>query len=98
YIVLGGEHATACARHILQSCPAVDACVLGEGEHGMVALIECIDSGGEPSQLAGIVARSGRQSPLDGRDLVKSQRRPRIQSLDTIERPAWDLFPIERYI
>jgi len=98
WIVLGGEHATACASHVLETCAAVDACVLGEGEHTMLALLACLESGGEAAAVAGVAARRDGRVPRGGRDLVKSLRGPRIAALDGIPRPAWDLFPIERYI
>ena len=98
WIVLGGEHATACASHVLETCAAIDACVLGEGEHAMLALLACLESGGEPAAVAGVAARRDGCVPRGGRDLVKSLRRARIAAVDAIPRPAWDLFPIERYI
>ncbi len=97
-IVLGGEHATACASHVLETCPAVDACVLGEGEHTMVALLACLEAGGDPAEVPGVVARRNGRAPRGGRDLTRSLRGPRIAALESIGRPAWDLFPIERYI
>src|SRR5207245_3096325 len=95
---LGGEHATACASHVLETCAAVDACVLGEGEQTMLALLACLESGGEPAAVAGVAARRGGRVPRGGRDLVKSLLGPRIAALDAIPRPAWALFPIERYV
>src|SRR5947209_5360758 len=44
-IVVGGEHATACADHILETCPAVDICVLGEGEETLVELVRALREG-----------------------------------------------------
>ncbi len=98
FVVIGGEHATACASHVLSTCPAVDACVLGEGETTMVSLLDALARGESACAVRGVAARDGDRAPQGGRDLVKSLRRPRIATLDAIERPAWDLFPIERYI
>jgi radical SAM superfamily enzyme YgiQ (UPF0313 family) len=98
FIVLGGEHATACASYILETCAAVDACVLGEGERTMVALLDALESGASPASVQGVAARAGTRSPRGGRDLVRSLRRARVPDLESIERPAWDLFPIEQYI
>jgi radical SAM superfamily enzyme YgiQ (UPF0313 family) len=98
FVVVGGEHATACASYILSSCPAVDACVLGEGESTMVTLLDALDRGEPVGAVRGVAAREGSVAPRGGRDLVKSLRRPRIRSVDAIERPAWERFPIERYI
>ena len=35
-LVLGGEHITALPEFVLESCPNVDICVLGEGEETIV--------------------------------------------------------------
>ncbi len=94
YIVLGGEHATACADYILAECRAVDACVRGEGESTMVSLLEALELGRSPFEVPGVVAR---REPRD-HPVARSLRRARIVDLEAIERPAWDLFPIEAYI
>lgn len=88
-IVLGGEHATACAERVLAECPAVDACVLGEGERTFVQLLRQLDSGGALADVVAVRTRGGPPAPAT---------LPRIDDLDTIPRPAWDLFPLERYV
>ncbi len=98
YLVLGGEHATACASYILQTCAAVDACVLGEGERTMVELLAALERADDPADVAGVAARKDGVAPRGGRDLIRARRRPRIAGLDKIPRPAWDLFPLEAYV
>jgi anaerobic magnesium-protoporphyrin IX monomethyl ester cyclase len=31
-IIAGGKHITACTEYVLNKCPAIDICVLGERE------------------------------------------------------------------
>ena len=97
-IVVGGEHVTACASFILETCRAVDVCVLGEGEATMVALLEALARGDDLGSMRGVAVRTGGVAPRGGRDLARAKRRPRVTDLAAIERPAWDLFPIEAYI
>lgn len=88
--VVGGEHATACAELVLATSP-VDACVLGEGEITFVELLRAVEEGAPLAGLPGVAARSAAPVPLRP---IRRKRAP----LPTIAEPAWDLFPIERYI
>lgn len=90
-IVLGGEHATACASHILKSCPSVDVCALGEGEETMVELAQAVCRNEEWQHLKGIAFRKGDT-------IAVNPRRERLARLDEIARPNWELFPVEDYI
>jgi radical SAM superfamily enzyme YgiQ (UPF0313 family) len=96
-LVLGGEHATACWELILRTCPAVDFCVLGEGEETFPALLHCLAEGGDPRAVAGIAYREGGAAVRAGAALI-TPRRKRIPDIDAIARPAWDAFPLEAYI
>lgn len=93
-IVCGGEHVTALPELVLHDAP-VDYAVLGEGEETLSELIAHL--GGTPGNLpveriAGLAWRGA-----DGA-LVRTPRRQRRRTLDEIPWPAWDLFPIERYL
>ncbi len=90
-IVLGGEHASACWHYLLESCPAIDACVLGEGEETIVALADALAAGDDLRQVSGLALR------IDGQP-QRTAHRARIREIDQIPAPAWDLFPIETYI
>jgi radical SAM superfamily enzyme YgiQ (UPF0313 family) len=97
-IVLGGEHATACHAYILDTCPAVDLVVLGEGEGTFIRLLDALATGENPSHLPGVAARD---APRDLRPLATippTQRRPRVRDIGSIARPLWEAFPIERYV
>jgi radical SAM superfamily enzyme YgiQ (UPF0313 family) len=90
-VIMGGEHVTACADYIIESCPAVDVCVLGEGEETVVELIDAYMSGRSLGDVTGIAYRQ------DGK-VVRTQRRGRVRNLDEIPEPDWSIVPIERYI
>jgi radical SAM superfamily enzyme YgiQ (UPF0313 family) len=90
-IVLGGEHVTACAEFTLDTCPAADVGVLGEGEETVVDLAAALAGGHDLATVAGIVHR------VDG-TAVRTAPRARIGAIDDIPAPGWTLFPIETYI
>ena len=99
-IVVGGENATAFESFILDDCPAVDCCVLGEGEATMVALAGLHAQGADHRHLAGIAYRSGVPAGIDGAGGAMSTGLPvRIgpKELSGSPRPAWDLVPLHEY-
>lgn len=91
-IIVGGEHVNACCEYILESCAAVDVCVLGEGEETIVELARAVAEGTSVSGVAGCAYRG-----VDGVP-VRSAPRKRIQAIDDIPPPAWSLFPLKTYM
>lgn len=92
-IVLGGENATAFKDHIFEQCPAVDGCVLGEGEATAVELANRLVEGRPLAGVPGVALREP-----DGDGTVDTGLSPRMRRLGEVPRPAWDLFPVERYL
>lgn len=90
-IVAGGEHVTAVPEFCLRDCPALDVCVLGEGEE---TLVELIRAGGHRARFQGIAGLAF----LENDRFVKTCGRARIREVESIPRPAWDLFPMEAYL
>jgi len=92
YLVGGGEHVTALPEMSLREAP-LDAVVLGEGEETIVRLVEALSEASyEPSMIAGLAY-------LDDNGNVKvNGRNDRIRDIDSIQRPAWELLPIEKYL
>ncbi|MGH7812493.1 MAG: B12-binding domain-containing radical SAM protein [Candidatus Binataceae bacterium] len=90
-IVAGGEHITAVPSFTLETCPAIDLCVLGEGEEAIVEIVNCFAAGGDFSQLKGIAFRRNGKPVL-------TPARARLRDLEAIPRPAWDLAPIAAYL
>ena len=90
-IVIGGEHVTACPEFCLRDCPEIDYCVLGEGEATLVELAANLGDGGACDRVPGLaMLRDG--------EFVRSVPRERIREVDKIPWPAWDLFPVEKYL
>ncbi|MBI3448018.1 MAG: radical SAM protein [Acidobacteria bacterium] len=78
FVVAGGPHAAHVAESLLTSCSALDAVATGEGETLMVDLARCLERGGDPKGVAGLVLRdTGATAPREA-----------IASLDDIPFPA----------
>lgn len=88
--VLGGHGVTPIPEYILNDTKA-DIAVLGEGEKTIIPLIDAI-LGGEPlNSTKGIAYRAGNQIKVN-------QRTEPVMDLDSLPFPAWDLFPMEKYV
>jgi len=90
-IVLGGEHPTACAEYILETVPAVDVCVLGEGEATIVELADAFALGRDFKEVAGIFHRENGKPQ-------KTAKRARLTDIDQIPEPDWASLPTDSYI
>jgi len=90
-LVLGGAHANAHHDAVAEECPQADAVVVGDGEQTLVEICEARAAGRDLEGIAGLRWRQpdGSLSPLEAR--------PRIDDLDTLPFPAYDLFPHHRY-
>ncbi|GFO53614.1 magnesium-protoporphyrin IX monomethyl ester cyclase [Geomonas sp. Red276] len=90
--VHGNVHATFCYQEILEEeHDTVDFIVRGEGEATLPALIDCLNSGGDPADVKGLAFwRDGK--------VVVTPKAPYIQDLDALP-TAWDLveWPIYSY-
>ncbi|MCA9654527.1 MAG: B12-binding domain-containing radical SAM protein [Myxococcales bacterium] len=90
-IVAGGENASAYWDHMLRECPALDACVLGEGEVTMLELVEAWSAGRPAIEVPGVATR------VEG-EPRRGPPRSRMRELDRWPSPAWDLMPLEPYL
>ena len=90
-IVVGGEHATALPEHVLNTCPAVDYLVRGEGELTFLELVSALAYAEDPTNVGGVyfLDESGT--------LVNGGLSRRIADVDNIPRPAWHLLDVEDY-
>jgi radical SAM superfamily enzyme YgiQ (UPF0313 family) len=91
FLVAGGEHITALPEYSLANCPALDCCVLGEGEQTMADLVEALTQDRDLRAVHGLCLRAGG-GPL------RTPSRQRLRDLNTLPRPAWDLVPIAAYL
>lgn len=83
--ILGGAHACTIGAQLLDSYPALDLLVLGEGENTMLDLARSGFNNVE--DIPGIAYRAG-----DGKG-VCSQQRELINDLDSLPFPAYHLLP-----
>jgi anaerobic magnesium-protoporphyrin IX monomethyl ester cyclase len=90
-LIAGGEHITACPEFVLQTCPALDCCGLGEGDELLVEFARAVEQRSDWAAIAGLVFR-------DGSRIVRNAGRKRVRDVDSFPRPAWELFPIRNYI
>lgn len=90
-LVLGGETPTAFWPWILDECPAVDLCVLGEGEGTFTEVLDLLEDLDAARALEGVASRGPDGRPRSG------GLRARIRGVDELAVPAWDLFPLTSY-
>ncbi|MDX6769763.1 MAG: radical SAM protein [Elusimicrobiota bacterium] len=90
-IIVGGEHATACAEYILRDSPQVDFVASGEGERTMVEFADALDGRGSTAAIAGLHYRGEGGAP------VANPPRARLRAPDDLPLPAWHLFDLEPY-
>ena len=84
-VVVGGVHASVLPEEFMR-LDSVDVVVYGEGDFTLVDVL----SGMPLEEVKGIYYNS------DG-VVIQNEPRERVQDLDTLPYPAWDLFDLERY-
>lgn len=89
-ICLGGPYVTTIKEEIFKETPA-DFAVIGEGEVTFSELIECIKGKRVPEEISGLMYMD-----VDGK-VRTNPVREKIQDLNKLPVPAYDLFPMHRY-
>ena len=90
-IFVGGEHVTGAWQFVLDTCPPVTACAIGEGEETMVDLAAYVAGTHPLTDVKGIACR------IQGH-AERTEPRQRIRNIDDLARPAWHLFPVASYL
>lgn len=90
-IIIGGEHATATAEYVLNSCSAVSYVARGEGEETIVDFADFLDGRRKIEDVDGVWWRDGSGA------VVKNPARARVRMPDQLAWPAWNLFDPEPY-
>ncbi|MEO0078631.1 MAG: radical SAM protein [candidate division WOR-3 bacterium] len=89
--VFGGVHASFTGRDTLAHVPDVDIVVRGEGEESMTAILRTLKAGqGELAHIPGLLFR-------ENGGIVETGPPVRIQDIDVLPGPAWDLLAMNRY-
>lgn len=89
--VVGGPHPSALPERTLREFPSFDIAVSGEGEETIAEIAAGLENAHDFSNVMGMAWR-----PEGGISL--NPPRPRIRDLDVLPFPAFDLFPLERYL
>jgi len=89
FYVLGGHGPSPEPGYFLEKTGA-DAIVIGEGEETIVDLAKTVAARRPLSSVRGIAYRDGKQVKI-------TPRRPLVADLDSLPRPAYELFPMEFY-
>jgi anaerobic magnesium-protoporphyrin IX monomethyl ester cyclase len=87
--VAGGPHPSALPRLLLRD-PALDFCVVGEGERPLLGLIQRLESGQDLSDLDGVAYRAGGEVRVNSCLNL-------VEDLDTLPFPAYHLVKLEEY-
>lgn len=91
-LVAGGEHITALPEFCLNDCKSLDICVVGEADHVFVNLLNIID--GPKIELSTVESLVYRKNGI----IESTTRSNRIEDIDSLPLPAWDLMPINNYL
>ncbi|MFH1045572.1 MAG: radical SAM protein [Candidatus Omnitrophota bacterium] len=91
-VVVGGLWYSYLAKESLEQNPAIDFVVMGEGELSFNELMEWLNKGKTNfKDLAGVASR-------DNGKIVLGPVRDLIADLDALPLPAYDLFPMDKYV
>ncbi len=88
----GGLAVSAMPRELLTLAPQLDYVLLGEAEPTLIELLDELKR--EKPCLKKILGLAYR----DGCEIALSPARPLLPDLDELPMPAYDLFPMERYV
>lgn len=92
-IVMGGLWYSAYCTETLEQNPQIDFIAMGEGELTVEDLINALNDGKkEFASIPGLVSRAA------GGSVQKGPHRELIQNLDDLPMPAYDLFPMDKYV
>ena len=92
-VVMGGLWFSAFSVETLEQNPWVDFIAMGEGELTITDLVRALEAGQDDfSMIPGLVSRAA-----DG-TIKMGPHRGLILNLDDLPMPAYDLFPMEKYV
>ncbi len=90
FITAGGPHFSITAHDALQNEPALDAVILGEGEITFNRLVYALEKKEDLSRIKGLVLRYNRE-------IISTGQPDRIDNIDELPQPAWQLFNHDLY-
>jgi anaerobic magnesium-protoporphyrin IX monomethyl ester cyclase len=90
FVILGGVHVSF---RPYDAFPCVDAVCIGEGERTIVEVAERVEGDESLNGVEGVFYKDAK----DSTKVVANLPRGRIENLDSIPFPAYDLMPLEKY-
>jgi len=90
-IILGGLWYSARPKETLEEIPEVDCVVMAE-EESFSDLIQAIDKNKDLREVAGVTVR------LENGEIFMGAHKPLLEDLDKLPLPAYDLFPMDKYV
>lgn len=94
-LIAGGEHVTALPEFCLRDAPALDFVVLGEGERTTARLLDALRTGEDTRAIPAVASLHNGRAAVTGQH--HTTRTQRLQNLNELPKPAWDLFPLDNY-
>ncbi len=91
FIVVGGSHFSHSAENALRCVREIDAVVVGEGEQTFLELLEHLPNRDALGKIPGLVFRD------DKNQIVRNKPRQLMSEINSLPRPAWDLFSLGQY-
>lgn len=91
FIVVGGSHFSHSAEDALRCVREIDAVVVGEGEQTFLELLEHLPARDALGEIPGLVFRD------DKGQIVRNKPRQLMSEINSLPRPAWDLFSLGQY-
>jgi anaerobic magnesium-protoporphyrin IX monomethyl ester cyclase len=88
----GGEHFTSLPEYSLRDCPALDICVLGEGEQTFYNLLEAYTTKRDFKELEGVAFIDSSNTFFGSKEAP-----PRIRKIDEIGWPYWPENYLEKF-
>lgn len=89
-VIWGGWHTSLFPRQVLEEVSAVDISVQGQGETTFRELVQALDSGEAPTNVAGIVFRNAHG------EIITNKPRA-MEDMNNLPRTNYDLIDVERY-
>jgi len=90
--VVGGIFYASASEFTLKENPMIDFCIAGECEQTLSALLK--ELGRPKPELSTVLGLTWRQNGK----VVLNGYRPLIMNLDSLPMPAYDLFPMDKYV
>jgi anaerobic magnesium-protoporphyrin IX monomethyl ester cyclase len=91
-VVVGGLWYSALYKETLEQNPAIDFVLIGEGELTLEELLKALETQSPDfSKIAGLAFRQKAR-------IIAGPHRELIKDIDILPLPAYDLFPMEKYV